>query len=56
MPEEFGAAEFGTAEWLHERRDSTPAEDPACPTEFGWVPLPGNVIPLPRRAPDDVGL
>ncbi|WP_268891613.1 hypothetical protein [Lentzea tibetensis] len=31
----------------------TGTQDPAYTTEFGWEPLPDNVIPLPRRAPDE---
>lgn len=29
-------------------------QDSAYATEFGWEPLPDDVIPLPRRAPDDL--
>lgn len=29
-------------------------ENPAYLTEFGWEPLPDNVIPFPRQAPDEL--
>jgi hypothetical protein len=34
--------------------DETELRDPAYSTEFGWEPLPDNVIPLPRRAADEM--
>ncbi|WP_199441840.1 hypothetical protein [Umezawaea beigongshangensis] len=47
--------EFGAREWLREvarHLPETPVE-PAWSTEFGWLPVLENVIPLPRRPLDD---